>query len=977
MTPDLRSQLSATLAGAYTLGRELGGGGMSRVFVADETALGRKVVVKVLHPELAAAVSVERFRREIQLAAQLQHPNIVPVLAAGVAEGLPYYTMPLVDGESLRARLSRGALDAPEAVRILRDVAAALAYSHGRGVVHRDVKPDNVLLARHHALVTDFGVAKALSASAEKARSGMLTTLGVTIGTPAYMAPEQAAADPDADHRADIYALGAMAYEMLSGVPLFGDRSPSALLAAQVAEQPVPLGQRRPGLPPPLVALVMRCLAKDPAARPQSADEVLTELDAVATPGVPGTVATAAYTPAGSVQPPGRTARAARAAAVAAAVVALLGGGYAAARALGLTPSRSLVAEGVLAQRDPLLVADFAAPGRDSSLGTIVSEALRTDLAQSSVVTVAQPAAVRATLLRMQRPPESPLRAELAREVAARDGIKAVVEGEIASLGSGYVLTARLVAPSGNVLAAFRETADDQNELIGAIDRLSHKVRGRAGESLRSLRADPPLDRVTTLSLDALRKYTQGVHALDIDRDVPRAVALLEDAVRIDTGFAMAYRKLGVAFQRTGAEPARQFAMFKKAFDLRDRLPDAERHLATGSYYGLGPYFDAEKALAAYEALLATDPTNTVALNNAALLYDYTRRSDRAAEYLARAVAVDSSSSTYIDNLVGAQINAGRLDDARRSLAAARRVSPNAPGTVMTSAIVATMERDYDAAEALLAPLAGARGGDPLMRAKALQGIALLAVTRGRLADGERAFRESVANDGERGAAGARLLGEMRLAFVDLWFRADTARGVARLDAALRATPIEGLPDRERPYLDFAEAYALGGRVGRARAMLAAYDRTAEMEGMHEKAGRREWAEGAIALAERRWSDAVAAYRAADVGPCVPCALPRLAYAYDRGGQRDSAIAAYERYIATPSSERMFVDALFLAAVHRRLGELYEAGGDDKRAAAHYERFVWLWARADPEVRPQVDAARRRLAQLRDTDAAPPPTRLQ
>ena len=233
---------------------------MSRVFVADETALGRKVVVKVLHPELAAAVSVERFRREIQLAAQLQHPNIVPVLSAGVSDGLPYYTMPFVEGESLRARMTRGALDAPETVRILRDVAAALAYSHERGVVHRDVKPDNVLLTRHHALVTDFGVAKALSASAARPASGMLTTLGLAMGTPAYMAPEQAAADPAADHRADIYALGAMAYEMLSGVALFGDRSPSALLAAQVTEQPVPLDARRPGLPPVLSALVMRCL---------------------------------------------------------------------------------------------------------------------------------------------------------------------------------------------------------------------------------------------------------------------------------------------------------------------------------------------------------------------------------------------------------------------------------------------------------------------------------------------------------------------------------------------------------------------------------------------------------------------------------------------------------------------------------------------------------------------------------------------
>ena len=202
---------------AYLLERELGGGGMSRVFLAHERALGRKVVVKVLLPELAAGVNVERFRREIQLAAQLQHPHIVPLLSAGEAEGLPYFVMPFVTGESLRKRVAReGEFPIAETVRILRDVVSALAYAHGYGVVHRDVKPDNVLLSGGVAVVTDFGVAKAVSASSEPGATG-LTSLGVALGTPAYMAPEQATASPQTDHRADIYALGVVAYEMLTG----------------------------------------------------------------------------------------------------------------------------------------------------------------------------------------------------------------------------------------------------------------------------------------------------------------------------------------------------------------------------------------------------------------------------------------------------------------------------------------------------------------------------------------------------------------------------------------------------------------------------------------------------------------------------------------------------------------------------------------------------------------------------------------
>src|SRR5678815_3824118 len=254
---------------------------MSRVFVATDVALARKIVIKVLPEELTAGVNRERFRREIQVAAQLQHPHIVTLLSAGEEGELLYYTMPYIEGESLRHSLEKGPLAVKDVVRILQDVVDALAYAHARGVIHRDIKPGNILRQGSHALVTDFGVAKALSAA--RPVSG-ITSAGMAIGTPAYMAPEQLASDPAADHRIDIYAVGLLAYELLSGRSPFVGTSPQATMAAQLTRVPDPLDTFRNDVPPALAALITRCLEKLPESRPQTAMALLDELEGAATP---------------------------------------------------------------------------------------------------------------------------------------------------------------------------------------------------------------------------------------------------------------------------------------------------------------------------------------------------------------------------------------------------------------------------------------------------------------------------------------------------------------------------------------------------------------------------------------------------------------------------------------------------------------------------------------------------------------------
>src|SRR5947208_3647776 len=775
---DLVARLQSALGDAYRIERELGGGGMSRVFLAQETALKRQVVIKVLPPEMAAGVNVERFRREVELAASLQHPHIVPLLSAAASGDLLYYTMPLVEGESLRAKLARqGELPVSETIRVLADVADALAYAHAHGVVHRDIKPDNVLISGKHAVVTDFGVSKAVSASS----GGSLTSLGVALGTPAYMAPEQAAADPHLDHRADLYALGILGYEMLTGRPPFTAATPQATLAAQVTQTPQPVTAQRPAVPGALNALVMRCLEKHPADRFQSAGAVLEALEQMVTPsggitptgsapydavaaaaaarahplrvaglfalasvavlgvvyflmnqlGLPGWVMPGAIgllvaglpimvltglierrralaRTTGHMTPPPTgglhgwlTWRKAVAGGVAAfAALGLGAAGYSAMRLLGIGPVGTLVASGVLEKRDRLVLADFENRTTDSTLGPSLTEALRVDLAQSPVVRLLDGAAVGKALGRMGRKSGTALDVALARELAQREGAKAVVHGEIDPVGRSYVLSADLLsAADGTVLVTLRENAKDDGAIIEAVDRLSGRLRERIGESLRTIRASEPLEHVTTGSLEALRKYSQAQKANDAGQ-FGRAVSLLEEAISLDTTFAMAYRKLAVVLTNTDAAPSRIAEAAAKAFRHRDRLTPLERYLAEGFYYYRAE-FDLSKVESAYRSALELDPENYVALNNLALALSGMRRFAEAESLTLRGIAVVPNATLYV-NATSAQVGQGKLAEAARTVESFAAKAPNNPIAFFLRARLAEARRDFDGAEAIV-----------------------------------------------------------------------------------------------------------------------------------------------------------------------------------------------------------------------------------------------------------------------------------
>jgi len=539
---------------------------MSHVFVAEETALDRKVVIKVLPPETAALVSLERFKREILLAAKLQHPHIVPLLTAGESNGLPYYTMPFVDGESLRVRLTRhGELPVNQAIRMLREIASALAYAHEHGIVHRDIKPDNVLLSGGSAMVTDFGVAKALSASSNAAHGG-LTSLGVALGTPAYMSPEQASADPSVDHRADIYSFGVLAYELLTGQPPFAGRTPQNLLAAHVTEAPEAINKRRASLPPALAALVMRCLEKRPADRPQSASALVHALDDITTPS-------GGMTPTGTQASRGGSRRWGAIAAVLGIVIASW---LVATRTGGAAKLRSIA----------VLPTDIGADTAHAFLADGLSSDLTTKLSKIPGLSVRAYA------------PLSVMHGRTVREAGKELGVGAIVMVRVARSGTQLRATASLVNVANDDLLwseAFEASDQDQFALQ---DQLVSAIAGALNLSLSP---------ATTTAMRARRTSSNEAHQLvqrarlETDQftaaSLRSAISHAEAAIALDSTYADAWAALADAWGYTAddfvsaatAGPQVRRAA-ERALALDPTLADAHAQVAIWSLtYGHDP----------------------------------------------------------------------------------------------------------------------------------------------------------------------------------------------------------------------------------------------------------------------------------------------------------------------------------------------------------------------------------------------------
>jgi len=1055
---DLRAQLQAHLGEAFRIERELGGGGMSRVFLATEVRLARAVAVKVLSPELAQGLNAERFEREILLAASLQQANIVPLLAAGDLDGLPYFTMPFVEGESLRNRLRDGGLPIADVMAILRDVAKALAYAHARGIVHRDIKPDNVLLSGGTAVVTDFGIAKALSASRAEA-GGTLTSVGTSIGTPAYMAPEQVAGDPTIDHRVDLYALGCMAYELLTGASPFADRAPQRMLAAHLSEAPPSVMQKRGDCPPALATLVKQLLEKDPADRTSSATEVLRTLDAVtgssSTPSMslsgpggfarafgvyvlataavaivakaavvgiglpewtfPGAVglmllglpmllltgyaksvarrsarATPTLTPGGSMvgrAPSGTLATIAlkanphlswrrnlRYGMIAMGSFVLLVTGYMVTRAMGVGPAASLFASGSLVAEDKVLLADFTTSAADSSLAPIVQAAVREAMSQSRAVRLLTPTDVAGILTQMQRPITTPLDPTVAREVATRGAAKAILGGRLAAASSGYLVSLELISTAdGTPLASFQGTADGVKDLLDVVDDLTKKLRGKLGESLKQVQGAVPLAKATTSNLDALRKYTEATRANDVDGDYDRAVALLREAIALDSTFALAYRKLNAALSNSGAPQIARDSALERAARFADKLPPLEKNLVLGAFnQGHSTLGDRGKALAAYSAAVAIDSTQTASLNQLALLYVSREQHDSALKYAEwqMRVAPNVRNAAKVAN---GMLEVGRYDDAARFLDSVVKTAPQAAmeGTFAAAiAFTAYLRGDIDSVTRVIDAVSKSPSVPEQILAEGIR--ADLSMTLGKFSTFRTAANRIDALVGTRGTS-ITLTG-LSAAAADIQIGQRLPQAVAQLDKIVAGPQWARIPAIDRPWFLTGWLYAMAGAPARGRALMARMlVDIPNAAASRSLTASRAWIDAEFLLAEGRTAEAIAQFRASmtdsDGGASglTPRALFGIARSFDKAKQADSAMVYYERYLGIEPAVRWggLNDPVALAATRKRLGELYDSKGDRTKAMQYYAEFVEQWKDADAELQPTVASVKRRLTELR------------
>jgi tetratricopeptide (TPR) repeat protein len=661
--------------------------------------------------------------------------------------------------------------------------------------------------------------------------------------------------------------------------------------------------------------------------------------------------------------------RARRAGAFAMVLLAAVATAHVALRTAGVGPLATLTSRGLLDDRDPIVLADFTSGTGEARIGHVVTEALRIDLHQSPTLRLAEPGEVAAALRRMGREPAAGVTEDNARELALRDGFKAVIAGDVAELGGGYVLTARVVGTDGATLAAVRETARDSSVLIHAVDRLSKGIRERIGESLRTLHAAEPLPRVATASLPALRQYAEARRLAWSGSDDARIAELLEQAVALDTVFAAAHRALATTYWNLRADRARTVAATRAAYDLRNRLPERERYLAEAAYHWQ-VRGDPKRAREAYGRVLAIEPENAVARTNLGLALLFEGNAVEAERVLSAGLGPDAPVALQL-NLARALYFQGRSDAALVALDSVRSDSRGTPASVeLVRVRILGGDGRWLEAEAIASAVLERFGSDPQVRAESLRMLWHLALLRGRIADAERHYLEMESALHRIGALDALVRAAVQRAEAQQTLLGDGAGARTSLDALLARPGLDIMSVGATAAPRVAAVLAAVGDTTRARKLADAWDALPEDARGDPDSFSPELARARLDLAADRPGRAVERLERVSSGTIQAINyLPDLGLAYRRAGDADAAIATFERYIDFRHTRRLHRVPAHLGPALIALASLYEATGDTVQALAAHAHLVELWRDADDALQPHVQRATLRIAALSDPHA--------
>jgi eukaryotic-like serine/threonine-protein kinase len=917
-------RLRAALADRYELDREIGSGGMAHVYHAYDRQHDRDVAIKVMRPELSAAIGVERFLREIRIEARLQHPNILPLYDSGSADGLLYYVMPYVEGESLRELIRREKqLPVPEAIRLAREVADALDYAHRHNVVHRDIKPGNILLSGGHPLVADFGLARAVSAADEES----LTASGIAVGTAEYMSPEQASGESEVDGRSDIYALGCVLYETLAGDPPFSGRTVQSVLARHRHDPPPRLSVVRPGLPLGLEEAVEKSLAKVPADRFATARELADALrDAEQSRSrsrhlIPGGPRRRVWLRVSGVVT-----------LVAFAIAAYLLGSHSRRNGMMVTT------------RAPwILVADFEGPRGDRMLATAVRELVTAELDQSRVIAPMPRQQVSEVMREAGLGDTASLTPALARELAVRSSVRTILSGSVLPVASGrYSIVVRVAdADSGRTLATVTGAASDQ-DLIPTVENVARDIRQKLGEQESVLRSNKPLVRVATPSFAAYRKYVEAM-TLSMGGQLAASNRLLQDAVALDTGFASAWGLIGLNHLSMRNLDSAGVAL-GQALRRPDRLSDAQRYrLEAESAYALR--YDLIAAIKWYDLLLEVEPGSISGHNDRGIyLYSLGRYEEALAEFTLAATLEPFGLTQAQVELFNQTVTLLAMGRGAEAEVTSRKLT--GVFAVYASQLIATSQGRWADAESLATRTAESPSTPPWLRLPATTMRSGALAARGAVAAAERQLRL---------AAGA-VDGPPRRWYSHAFLLLVTASGHP-------AGPVPGwlLADTSAGgLLAGGQWAAMAGDTVAARARLTRLERSTSVELRRLGRGPR-LLSASIEAAQGQWPEVIRLLKPAIGGELdggdpdqVSSMAVRwiLAEAYARTGRPDSAAAVLELVLdpsRTPYSH-LALRGLVSSFASRRLALLYRGLHREEQAQRHWKEFERTFVSPDRDL---------------------------